>query len=132
MVQAAEGRPAKGRTPRRKPRSLSIPGTQDPAGLQARLLDLEGRVRALAISRRVLISLLISSDKKRKTEVTRLRAEVERLRQRNQVRARAIAARDAVISRLRYQLAELTGEVGADGAPPGGPAAATPGQADQS
>ncbi len=98
---------SRSRRPKRSP--PAAPGPSDLEDLQAKVHELEGRVRALAISRRVLITLLVSADKKRKLEVTRLRAEIEKLRQRTQRTSAAVTTRDAVIHRLRYQMAELTG-----------------------
>ena len=107
--QVVLGRPSKGRSPRRRPRPSPPADGSDVDNLRARVRDLEGRVRALAISRRVLITLLVSADKKRKVEVTRLRAEVEKLRDRAHKTNQAVTTRDAVIHRLRRQLGELVG-----------------------
>ena len=94
---------------RRKPRVAEKTGIPEVDDLRERVLDLEARLRALAVSRRVLITLLVSSDKKRKVEVARLRGEVEKLRERNRCHGRAVAARDAAIHHLRYQMSELVG-----------------------
>lgn len=75
--------------------------------LQERVLNLEARVRALAVSRRVLISLLVSSDKRRKSEVAGLRLEVEKLRRRNARYHRALSSRDAVIHRLKHRIDDV-------------------------
>lgn len=72
-------------------------------------------MRALAISRRVLITLLVSSDKKRKMEVQRLRAEVEKLRVRNARYSRALAVRDRALHRLQFRLSGLLGDGGPGG-----------------
>jgi hypothetical protein len=114
-----KGQALKGEKPRRRPatrgpRTIERTGSPEVDDLKERILDLEGRVRALAVSRRVLISLLVSSDKKRKLEVAGLQVEIENLRNRNAKSARAVAVRDAAIHRLRYQLGVLCGEI-ADG-----------------
>lgn len=112
------GRSAERHPRRRQPSRLSSRAwadgsfastADDKRGLQERIRDLEGRVRALAVSRRVLITLLVSADRKRKVEVARLRAEVERLRSQARKKTRAISARDAVIHRLRSRMVELVG-----------------------
>ncbi len=108
--QVVPGRPSKGRSPRRN-LPLEVPtGGSDADDLRVKVRELEGRVRALTISRRVLITLLVSADKKRKVEVMRLRAEVEKLRDRAHRTNRAITTRDAAIHRLRCRLAELAGQ----------------------
>lgn len=93
--------------PGRGPRSLDRVDASEIDDLRGRVADLEGRLRALAVSRRVLISLLVSSDKRRKLEVARLQSEVERLRDRFAKSARAVSLRDAVIHRLRFQMSDL-------------------------
>ncbi len=95
------------RSDSRKPRGATRSTSLDVDELRERVVDLEARVRALAISRRVLITLLVSSDKKRKVEVAHLRGEVEKLRERNLRSSRSLAARDAVIHRLRCRLSDL-------------------------
>lgn len=110
MEQRLAGRTADRRSSRRKASLSGSLAAADSEDLRARVHDLEGRVRALAVSRRVLITLLVSADKKRKLEVTRLKAEVERLQERASKNLRAIGTRDAVIHRLRCRMAELVGE----------------------
>ncbi|MCL6581272.1 MAG: hypothetical protein K6U08_06635 [Firmicutes bacterium] len=96
--------------PKPRPRLVERTGVPEVDDLRERIVDLEARVRALALSRRVLMNLLVTADRQRRTEVARLRQEVETLQQRNLRRARALAARDAVIHRLRYRLTLLQGE----------------------
>lgn len=93
--------------PRPRPRMFDRTGVPEVDDLRERVIDLEARVRALALSRRVLMNLLVTADRQRRTEVARLRQEVEALQQRNRRRARALAARDAVIHRLKYRLTLL-------------------------
>lgn len=94
------------RTARRKSRLPERTGVQEIDDLRERVVDLEARLHALSISRRVLITLLVSADKKRKIEVARLKGEVEKLRERNSRYSRALAARDIQIHRLRFRLSE--------------------------
>lgn len=108
--QALEGEKPGRRPATRGPRTIERTNSPEIDDLRERILDLEGRVRALAVSRRVLISLLVSSDKKRKLEVAGLRVEIEKLRNRNAKSARAVGVRDSAIHRLRYQLGTLCGE----------------------
>ena len=89
---------------RRKTRVVPVSGVAEIDQLRERVVDLEGRLRALAVSRRVLISLLVSSDRRRKSEVAGLRLEVEKLRGRTARYHRALSTRDAVIHRLRHRL----------------------------
>jgi len=103
--------PAKKKTQGARPRRPRAPDGAEASDLRARVLDLEARVRALAVSRRVLINLLVSTDRKRKLEVARLRTEVEKLRNRNRTYSRALAARRLVIDRLRRRLEDAVGEV---------------------
>jgi hypothetical protein len=77
--------------------------------LRERIVDLEARIRALALSRRVLITLLLSADRRRRMEVARLKGEIEKLRDRNRRYARALTARRVVITRLRQRLEEVAG-----------------------
>jgi len=88
------------------PRRARIPDDLEASHLRERLADLEARVRALSASRRVLINLLVSTDRKRRLEVSRLKAEIDRLRSRNRVYSRALAERRVVIHRLRRRLEE--------------------------
>ncbi len=93
-------------TSRRSERE-GLAGGPDADGLRHRLVDLESRVRALAVSRRVLINLLVSADKRRRHEVAALKVEVEKLRRRNARYEKALATRDAVIHRLRHRIEEV-------------------------
>ncbi|RJQ12126.1 MAG: hypothetical protein C4551_00120 [Bacillota bacterium] len=115
----------RGRLGASSPRTPEPTGSPEVDALRERIVDLEARVRALAVSRRVLISLLVSTDKKRRLEVARLKAEVEKLRDRNLRHSQSLASRDVVIRRLRYRLAETLGDEDPTGgatpseAPPG-------------
>jgi hypothetical protein len=107
-----KGHAAKGGAPRRRLPSGRAPFPEDGRGedvdeLNRRILELEGRIRALSVSRRVLISLLVSADRKRKLEVARLEVEVKKLRSRHAKSARAVAIRDVAIHRLRFRLDAL-------------------------
>lgn len=98
---------------RQRPRRVERTGVREVDDLRERVIDLEARVRALAVSRRVLITLLISSDRRRKSEVARLKAEVEKLRERNRCYGKALALRRVALHRLR---ARLDGLLSPDGA----------------
>lgn len=104
--------------PRPRPRTMEPTGSPEVDQLRERVLDLEARLRALTVSRRVLITLLISSDRRRKLEVTRLKLEVEKLRGRNRRFRKALTLRRVALHRLRNRLDGLCGWTDDDAAVP--------------
>ena len=58
--------------------------------LQQKIAQLEARIRLLRVSRRVLLNLLRQVDLERRSEVSRLQRELERLRARNRRYARRL------------------------------------------
>lgn len=66
--------------------------THCPQHLEARVRQLEDRVRALRASRRVLMDLLVVREEERKAQFARLEQENRRLRRRNSRYARTLLA----------------------------------------
>jgi DNA repair exonuclease SbcCD ATPase subunit len=76
--------------------------------LRTRVRELEDKVEALRISRRVLMTLIDSLEKDKKDSVSRLTDENERLQRNNSRYARTIMCRNIRIIELENQLRSIT------------------------
>lgn len=76
--------------------------------LRARIRELEEKVEALRISRRVLMNLIESVEKEKREKVSRLEFQNERLQKNNYRYAKAIMYRNMEIFRLEEQLRTIS------------------------
>ncbi len=72
--------------------------------LRARVRELEEKVEALRISRRVLMNLIDSLETEKREQLTKLTTRVEKLQQNNCRYAKAIMCRNIRITELEEQL----------------------------
>jgi hypothetical protein len=77
--------------------------------LQARVRELEDKIEALRISRRVLMNLIDDLEKEKREQLTKLYSQNEQLQKSNCRYARAIMHRDIRITQLEAQLRTLSG-----------------------
>ena len=76
--------------------------------LRARIRELEDKVEALRISRRVLMNLIDTIEREKREKVLRLEMQNEKLQKNNCRYARAIMYRNVRITQLEDQLRLLT------------------------
>ncbi len=72
--------------------------------LRARVRELEEKVEALRISRRVLMNLIDSLENEKREQLSKLNTQVEKLQQNNCRYAKAIMRRNIRITELEEQL----------------------------
>lgn len=72
--------------------------------LRARIQDLEDKVEALRISRRVLMNLIDSLEREKREQVNNLEVQNERLQKNNCRYAKVIMCRNAKITELEEKL----------------------------
>lgn len=77
--------------------------------LRSRVQELEDKVEALRISRRVLMNLIDDLEKENREQLAKLSVQNENLQRNNSRYARAIMHRDIRISELEAKLRLLTG-----------------------
>jgi predicted RNase H-like nuclease (RuvC/YqgF family) len=77
--------------------------------LRARMRELEDKIEALRISRRVLMNLLEDLEKEKREQLAILSSENEHLQRSNGRYARAIMLRDIRINQLEAKLRLLAG-----------------------
>jgi len=75
--------------------------------LRARVQELENKVEALRISRRVLMSLIETSEKEKKHHLNQLASQNEKLQKNNSRYARAIMHQQVKITELEEQLTSV-------------------------
>lgn len=75
--------------------------------LRSRVQELENKVEALRISRRVLMNLIDSLEKEKRDQLTKLSTQNEKLQKNNCRYARAIMHRNVKITQLEDQLRHL-------------------------
>lgn len=76
-------------------------------GLLTRVRELEDKVEALRISRRVLMNLIDALEKERKEQLASLRRQNERLQRSNSRYARTIMNRNVRITELEEKMRSL-------------------------
>jgi len=72
--------------------------------LQSRIKELEDKVEALRISRRVLMNLMDAMEKENKEQLVRLTVQNEKLQKSNSRYAKAVMYRNVRITELEEQL----------------------------
>lgn len=75
--------------------------------LRARVHELEDKVEALRISRRVLMNLIDALEKEKKDQLANLSSRNEKLQKDNCRYARAVMCRNVKITRLEEQIRSL-------------------------
>jgi len=78
---------------------------------QARIRELEDKIEALRISRRVLMNLLDTLEREKTEQVSKLESQNEKLQKNNYRYARAIMYNNVRITQLEKQLQILSAEV---------------------
>jgi len=77
--------------------------------LRTRVRELEGKLEALRISRRVLMSLIDALEKEKSEQLAKLTSQNQRLQKNNCRYARTLMHRNSRITELEEQLRLLTG-----------------------
>ncbi|MHB1418791.1 MAG: translation initiation factor 2 [Bacillota bacterium] len=81
---------------------------EDPDVLKERLLELEERIESLRVSRRVLMNLIETMDKEKRSALARLEKENYKLQQSNSKYARTLLKMNKLILELRAQPGQET------------------------